>query len=141
MKKAKRDSVLAIVIFILALALGTYTTVVGLGKEHVGTAENIILGLDLAGGVSITYEIEEKDATSQEISDTRTRLQQRADVYSTDSNVYMSGSDRISIEIPGVSDAAKILEELGKPGALEFLDQENYEKFAAGEEYEACVTG
>lgn len=141
MKKAKRDSVLAIVIFILALALGTYTTVVGLGKEHVGTAENIILGLDLAGGVSITYEIEEKDATSQEISDTRTRLQQRADVYSTDSNVYMSGSDRISIEIPGVTDAAKILEELGKPGALEFLDQENYEKFAAGEEYEACVTG
>lgn len=141
MKKAKRDSVLAIVIFILALALGTYTTVVGLGKEHVGTAENIILGLDLAGGVSITYEIEEKDATSQEISDTRTRLQQRADVYSTDSNVYMSGSDRISIEIPGVTDAAKILEELGKPGALEFLDQENYEKFATGEEYEACVTG
>ncbi|MCM1180731.1 MAG: protein translocase subunit SecD [Clostridium sp.] len=141
MKKAKRDSVLTIIIFILALALGAYTTIAGLGKHHIGKAENIILGLDLAGGVSITYEIEEKDATDQEIADTRTRLQQRADVYSTDSNVYMAGSDRISIEIPGVSDAAKILEELGKPGALEFLDQENYEKFAAGEEYEACVTG
>ncbi|MDE6434094.1 MAG: protein translocase subunit SecD [Lachnospiraceae bacterium] len=141
MKKAKRDSVLTIIIFILALALGTYTTIAGLGKHHIGKAENIVLGLDLAGGVSITYEIEEKDATDQEIADTRTRLQQRADVYSTDSNVYMAGSDRISIEIPGVSDAAKILEELGKPGALEFLDSENYEKFAAGEEYEACVTG
>ncbi len=141
MKKAKRDSVLTIVIFILALALGTYTTIVGLGKHHIGKAENIVLGLDLAGGVSITYEIEEKDATDQEITDTRTRLQQRADTYSTDSNVYMAGSDRISIEIPGVSDAAKILEELGKPGALEFLDSENYQKFAAGEEYEACVSG
>lgn len=141
MKKAKRDSVLTIIIFILALALGTYTTVAGLGKHHIGKAQNIVLGLDLAGGVSITYEIEEKDATDQEIADTRTRLQQRADVYSPDSNVYMAGSDRISIEIPGVSDAAKILEELGKPGALEFLDSENYEKFAAGEEYEACVTG
>ena len=141
MKKAKRNSVLTILIFIVALALGAFTTVKGLGKHHIGAAENIILGLDLAGGVSITYEVEEKDATDQEIADTRTRLQQRADVYSTDRNVYMAGSDRISIEIPGVSDAGKILEELGKPGALEFLDSENYEKFVAGEEYEACVTG
>lgn len=141
MKKAKRNSVLTILVFILALALGAFTTVKGLGKYHIGAAENIILGLDLAGGVSITYEIEEKDATDQEISDTRTRLQQRADVYSTDSNVYMAGSDRISIEIPGVTDAGKILEELGKPGALEFLDTENYQKFVSGEEYEACVTG
>ncbi|MDE5778937.1 MAG: protein translocase subunit SecD [Lachnospiraceae bacterium] len=141
MKKAKRNSVNTIIVFILAVALGIFTTVHGLGKDCIGTAENIILGLDLAGGVSITYEIEEEDATEQEIQDTIKRLQQRADVYSTDSNVYKAGSDRISIEIPGVSDAGKILEELGKPGALEFMDQENYQKFAAGEEYEPVLTG
>lgn len=141
MKKAKRNSVLTIIVFIVALALGTFTTVHGLGKEKVGTAKNIILGLDLAGGVSITYEIEEDNPTDQEIKDTISRLQARADVYSTDSNVYQEGSNRISIEIPGVSDANQILEDLGKPGALEFLDQENYEKFAAGEEYEAVLTG
>lgn len=141
MKKAKRKSVITILVFILAVALGIFTTVHGLGKDCIGTAKNIILGLDLAGGVSITYEIEEDDATEQDINDTITRLQQRADVYSTDSNVYKAGSDRISIEIPGVSDAGKILEELGKPGALEFMDQDNYEKFAAGEEYEPVLTG
>ena len=141
MKKAKRKSVLTILIFIVALALGIFTTVKGLGKEGIGTAKNIILGLDLAGGVSVTYQIEDENPSEQEISDTIQRLQQRADVYSTDSNVYKAGSNRISIEIPGVTDANAILEELGKPGALEFMDEDNYTKFAAGEEYETVLTG
>lgn len=141
MKKAKRNSVLTIVIFLLVLVLGTYTAMQGLGKHHIGKAENIILGLDLAGGVSITYQIKEDNPSEQDIKDTIQRLQQRADVYSTDSNVYKEGSDRISIEIPGVSDANKILEELGKPGALEFVDEDNYSKFASGQEYETLLTG
>ncbi len=141
MKKAKRNSVLTIIIFLAVLALGTFTTVQGLGKHHIGKAENIILGLDLAGGVSITYQIKEDNPSEQDIRDTIQRLQQRADTYSTDSNVYKEGSDRISIEIPGVSDANQILLDLGKPGALEFLDEDNYQKFTAGEEYEAVLTG
>lgn len=141
MKKAKRNSVLVILVFIAALILGTFTTVKGLGKHHIGKAENIVLGLDLAGGVSITYQIKDKNPTAQEKSDTKIRLQQRADVYSMDSSVYEEGSDRFSIEIPGVSDAAKILEDLGKPGALEFIDEENFKKFATGEKYETILTG
>ena len=141
MKKAKRNSVLTIVIFIALLALGIFTTKVGLGSEHVGTAENIILGLDLAGGVSITYEVQEDNPSQQDMADTKKRLQRRADVYSTDSNVYQEGSDRFTIEIPGVSDANKILEELGKPGALEFLDEDNYQKYISNEAYVPLLTG
>lgn len=141
MRKSKRNSVLTILVFLFALALGAYTTVQGLGKHEIGKAENIILGLDLAGGVSITYQITDENPTAQEISDTKTRLQQRADVYSTDSSVYQEGTDRFSIEIPGVSDANKILQDLGKPGALEFMDEDNYQKFAAGQEYETVLTG
>ena len=77
MKKAKRNSVLTIIIFLAALALGTFTTVQGLGKHHIGKAENIILGLDLAGGVSITYQIKEDNPSDQDIRDTIQRLQQR----------------------------------------------------------------
>lgn len=141
MKKAKRNSILTIIVFIVAVVLGAFTTAKGLGKYDIGAAKNIILGLDLAGGVSITYEIEEEDPSEQDISDTIERLQQRADVYSTDSNVYKEGANRISIEIPGVTDANQILEDLGKPGALEFMDEANYEKYAAGEEYETVLTG
>ena len=36
--------------------------------------------------------------------------------------VYQEGGNRINIEIPGVSDANAILEELGRPGSLEFQD-------------------
>ena len=41
--------------------------------------------------------------------------------YSTEATVYQEGENRISIEIPGVTDANKILEELGQPGSLYFI--------------------
>jgi len=141
MKKAKRNSVLILLVFVIALVLGAYTAVAGLGKNHIGAAENIVLGLDLAGGVSITYEVVEDNPTQQELDDTIERLQMRVDGYSTDGSVYQEGTDRISIEIPGVTDANQILEELGKPGALEFLDEANYQLFASGQEYEPLLTG
>lgn len=141
MKKAKRDSILVLLVFLALVALGVYTVIFGLGEDVVGRAQNIILGLDLAGGVSITYEVDEKNPSSQDLDDTIDRLQQRADVYSTDSSVYKEGTNRINVEIPGADDATAILEDMGKPGALEFMDEANYEKFAAGEEYEVVLTG
>ncbi len=45
------------------------------------------------------------------------------ETYSTESSVYQEGNNRINIEIPGVSDANAILEELGKPGSLEFQNE------------------
>lgn len=141
MKKAKRNSVLVLLVFVLLLALGGYTAYKGVGKDRIGRAKNIILGLDLAGGVSITYEVEEDNPSAQDMDDTVDRLQQRADIYSTDSSVYKEGSNRINVEIPGADDATAILEDMGKPGALEFMDEANYELFAAGEEYETVLTG
>ena len=43
--------------------------------------------------------------------------------YSTESSVYQEGDDRINIEIPGVSNANEILDELGQPGSLYFIAQ------------------
>ena len=80
------------------------------------------LGLDLAGGVSITYQVvgdEEPDAT--DMADTIAKLQKRVENYSKEAIVYQEGTDRINIEIPGVTDANKILEELGRPGSLYFI--------------------
>ena len=61
------------------------------------------------------------------MADTIYKLQQRVDNYSTEAQVYQEGSDRINIEIPGVTDANAILEELGKPGSLTFLDKDGKE--------------
>ena len=54
------------------------------------------------------------------MSDTIYKLQKRVESYSTEASVYQEGDDRITVEIPGVTDANAILEELGKPGSLEF---------------------
>ncbi|MEG2349040.1 MAG: protein translocase subunit SecD [Hungatella sp.] len=87
------------------------------------TANDVKLGLDLAGGVSITYKAVKPDPTAEEMSDTIYKLQQRVQNYSTEAEVYQEGGDRINIDIPGVSDANAVLEELGKPGSLIFADE------------------
>lgn len=116
-KKAKISLVLLAVITIFL----TYTVTIGIGKTGTGAMRNIILGLDLSGGVSITYEASgDEDPSAEDMSDTIYKLQQRVQGYSTEAQVYQEGSNRINIEIPGVSDANAILEELGKPGSLEF---------------------
>lgn len=88
-------------------------------KSKVG---KIKLGLDLAGGVSITYQTVIPNPSDEDMADTIYKLQQRVQNYSTEAEVYREGNNRINIDIPGVSDANAILEELGKPGSLIFVD-------------------
>ena len=95
----------------------------GFGPTGTGAAKNIKTGLDLAGGVSITYRVKGDDPSQSDMDDTIYKLQKRVESYSNEAQVYQEGNDRINVEIPGVSDANKILEELGKPGSLEFQDE------------------
>ncbi len=120
MKKSK--AIVSLVIFILVLIGLGYVAIFGVGKEKSGSASGIKLGLDLAGGVSITYQVVgDTKPSSEDMSDTIYKLQQRVETYSTEAQVYQEGDDRINIEIPGVTDANAILEELGQPGTLYFI--------------------
>ncbi len=116
----KGQSIISLIVTVLLIALLGFTVVFGFGSSHTGSARNIKLGLDLAGGVSITYQVVDENPTEEEMSDTIYKLQKRVEQYSTESSVYQEGTDRISIEIPGVTDANAILDELGKPGSLQF---------------------
>ena len=120
MKKGKSVAILCVILACI-VALGYYASIV-LTATNKKQDRSIILGLDLAGGVSITYEIVDKNATMEQISDTRYKLQKRVETYSTEASVYNEGNDRITVEIPGVTDANEILEDLGTPGSLEFQD-------------------
>ena len=119
MKKSR-----AVLTLLLTLALTgvlLFTAAAGWGADGKGAAKNIKLGLDLAGGVSITYQaVGDEEPSAEDMADTIYKLQKRVEGYSTEAEVYQEGSDRINIEIPGVSDANAILEELGKPGSLQF---------------------
>ena len=118
----KNKGILILILTVALAALLGFTCIVGFGKNHTGSARNIKLGLDLNGGVSITYQVKGENPTSEQMSDTIYKLQKRVEQYSKEVSVYQEGDDRINIEIPGVTDANAILEELGKPGSLEFQD-------------------
>lgn len=139
MKNQKFKAILTIILFLIATLGLAYIDLFGLAGS--GKAEDIKLGLDLAGGVSITYGIVGDDVSADDLKDTIYRLQKRVDGYSTEGEVYKQGDNRIAIEIPGVTNATEILEELGQPGSLEFMDQENYQLFAQDKEYETVLTG
>ncbi|SET33521.1 protein translocase subunit SecD [[Clostridium] polysaccharolyticum] len=121
--KDKRKGILSLCLAVLAIAALCFVSFVGIGKQHKGTAEHIRLGLDLDGGVSITYEAKKKNPSATEMADTKYKLQKRVENYSTEAAVYQEGTKRINVDIPGVTDANAILEELGKAGALEFKDE------------------
>ncbi len=121
----KKSKAVAIILIVLVLICGLgYMDIWGYDGRGTGNASDIKLGLDLAGGVSITYQVVgEEDPSETDMADTIYKLQQRVAVYSTEAQVYQEGSDRIAIEIPGVSDAETILTQLGRPGALYFISE------------------
>ena len=125
----KKNKAIVVLLCILLILVGVvYVDVFGVNPEGDGSISDINLGLDLAGGVSITYQVVGDEAPSAtDMSDTIAKLQKRVENYSTEAIVYQEGSDRINIEIPGVSDANAILQELGQPGTLYFIAQTDSE--------------
>lgn len=122
--KKNRGVIVLLLTAILTVFL-CYTAAVGFGPTGTGAAKNINTGLDLSGGVSITYQTKESNPSSEDMSDTVYKLQKRVEQYSTEAQVYQEGNDRITVEIPGATDANAILEELGKPGSLCFIEMED----------------
>ncbi len=122
MKKSKAMTTLILTVLVMVV-LG-FVAIWGIGTEKAGSASGIRQGLDLAGGVSITYQVVgDENPSAEDMGDTIYKLQKRVETYSTEAQVYQEGADRINIEIPGVSDANSILEDLGRPGALYFIAQ------------------
>lgn len=119
----KKQGILVLILTVIVVGLLVFTTAVGFGPTGTGAAKNIKTGLDLSGGVSITYQVKGDNPSQADMDDTIYKLQKRVEGYSEEAQVYQEGDDRINVEIPGVSDANKILEELGKPGSLEFRDE------------------
>ncbi len=130
--KNKKKGLLYLFIVLAVTGLCAFTTLVGFTDAHRGSAQNIKLGLDLAGGVSITYQTVKENPADTEMRDTIAMMQDRAEVYSTESSVVQEGNNRISIDIPGVENADEVLESLGKEGTLDFVAEDDMKFDDAG---------
>ena len=128
---SKVKGVLQVLLVLVLIAAFAFVAARGLGGAHRGSAKNIRLGLDLEGGVSVTYQAYKTDSTGKrtgeqptdkDMADTIYKMQKRVETLeSTEAAVYQEGSDRVTIDIPGASDSEEVLKELGKAGALYFI--------------------
>lgn len=118
---SKVKGILQILLVVVLIAAFAFVAYRGIGSARRGSAENIRLGLDLQGGVSVTYEATKSNPTETEMKDTVYKLQKRVEDVSTEASVYQEGNNRITVDIPGVSNAAEILDKLGQAGALQFI--------------------
>lgn len=122
-KMSKQKSIVIFILSIVCTVAMCLVCVYGVNYKGMnkGSAKNITLGLDLQGGVSITFQVVGDTPTDKQMSDTIYKIQLRANEYSTESEVYQEGDNRITVEIPGEDDAEAVLKKLGNPGSLEFV--------------------
>lgn len=131
MKRMKKGQGIAWLVVLLACIVGFGYLAFNIVTATVSDKDDydIRLGLDLAGGVSITYQVVGDKPSTEDLNDTITKLQKRienelgSDSSTTEASVYPVGDDRITVEIPGVKDANALLEELGTPGSIYFIKQ------------------
>lgn len=123
--------VVYMLITIIAIAALVFVALVGIGKQHKGTTEHIRLGLDLAGGVSVTYQAKEGNPTQTELNDTIYKMQQRVEGLGEEPIVYQSGTDRIIVDVPGEKDSKKVLDKLGKAGYIAFVKESDIKEYLA----------
>ena len=136
MKNSKLKSALVLLLTLCIIAGSCVVAAIGIGKRHSGSAKNIQQGLDLKGGVSITFEIKNDEFTKKEFNDTIRKLQMRVDAFSTESLVYKEGDNRICVDVPGQTDAKTVLDDLGKPGSLYFVTDVTSEYKEGESDYE-----
>ncbi len=119
--KVKQKGILSLLLTVVVIAVTAFVAVCGIGSKKWGSMSDVKLGLDLAGGVSITYEAVKENPTRQEMDDTFYKMQLRAQDFNSEAAVYMEGDTRINVDIPDVTDANEVLEKLGDAGKIYFI--------------------
>ncbi len=119
--KERTKGIIKLIVAVIVIAAAVVVAAMGIGKDKLGSASNVKLGLDLAGGVSVTYETVKDNPTDTEMSDTVYKMQKRAESFSTEAQVYPEGSRRITVSIPDVTDADAVLSGLGDAGNIYFV--------------------
>ena len=113
----KTKSIICFIISIAVVLFLGYVVMFGVGGRHTGSAQNVTQGLDLMGGTSVSYQVDEsktKSFTATDLEDTRLKLENRVHTFSSEATAYKEGDDRITVDIPGEYDAdAVVVHQLG----------------------------
>lgn len=116
----KTKGIISLIVSLAIIVFLGYVVMFGIADR--GSAKNITRGLDLKGGVSITYQVSKDNPAwnATDLDDTKRKMELRVQQFSTEATAYLEGEDRITVNIPGEDDANEVLAQLGKPGSLYF---------------------
>lgn len=120
---------LLVVLAVLALFMTMAFTGLNLGFTKIDNVKDgIVLGLDLVGGSEITYEAQIPEGTSDKdtaagMESAQAMLRQRLNALGyTEATVYLSGANRVVVEIPNVDNPEEAVQQLGTTAVVEFRD-------------------
>ncbi len=118
----KTGPILILIIGILALIVDFVPRLTLPGSDSVISTH---LGLDLQGGLRVEYQsqaVDGRQATPNDLNVIRTIIENRVNSTGVAEPVItVQGSDRIVVELPGVSDPNAIQKLVGQTGQLEFV--------------------
>jgi preprotein translocase subunit SecD len=85
------------------------------------------LGLDLAGGVSVVYTAEGNHISTADLNETVSILNLRVNGLGVSgAQVQTTGTNQISVSIPGVTDAQQVLKQIGQTARMYFRPVQCY---------------
>ena len=115
------------VILILAVLVLALLVVFPIHKGVLGK-KDVVLGLDLQGGLYLVYEADLSEIDSDSVEDVMkgitTVLENRVNPYGiTEAVIEQQGNDRIAVQLPGVTLSDDEVEKIGRTALLEFREQ------------------
>lgn len=123
---ARTALLLLVIVLVIFMALFGFKVKIGwlgIDIDQPGFLEedSVSLGLDLAGGTSVVFEVIPKDGetiTSDGLDDTVNILTKR--VNNPEASVYKISDTEIQLDIPGYDDPQYVIDTFGKSGELMF---------------------
>jgi len=114
-----------LVVFFIAAAI-----VFPLGTQAGGVLGDrpVRLGLDLSGGIHLVYQADLSQVPDNDkgsvMEAEKTTIASRVDVFGmVNPNIQVQGTDRLVVELPGISDVEKAKSIIGQTNILEFGEQ------------------
>jgi preprotein translocase subunit SecD len=126
-----RDRYARIALIIILIGLGIWINFPNVPALKIGDFErslDVVLGLDLQGGLQVMLEVPEGfEATAQDLEVARQILENRSNGLGVSEVIFqVAGSRRILGEFPGLTDTSEVIDVLKTTGQLEFVDLGDY---------------
>lgn len=124
--KKQSTNIIVFIVSLVVIALLVLVAVFGIKGVMPGVFDEggVTMGLDLVGGSYIVYEADTEEApSSQDMTTVKSMMRNRLDSLGyTEATVALSGDNRISIEIPSITNPEEAVQKLGTTAVLMFCD-------------------